>query len=57
MTGFAKEHPRCEEARWKTSYPPKKEISFQLDDVDYFGLVTMTAGSGKVIPVDLKGHP
>jgi hypothetical protein len=32
---------KCSDAFLKTSYPPKREISFTLDDTRYIALVTM----------------
>jgi hypothetical protein len=56
MTRFADAHPRCGQAMWKMSHPPKKELSFQLDDVHYVALVTVTRNAGEpVLTDDNKG--
>ena len=49
----------CSTLVLKTSYPPKRQISFQIDDTRYVALVTVLdapalvkAEPGKVIPAD-----
>lgn len=43
--------PRCEALMWMTSYPPKKLLSFHLDDIHYLALVSVT-DSGKLHRID-----
>ncbi len=44
--------PHCLAMFWKTSFPPKKQLSFRLDDVQYVALVTVTGSPGKVVKID-----
>jgi hypothetical protein len=39
----------CQSMFWLTSLPPKKQLSFQLDDVGYFALVSVTVVGNKFI--------
>lgn len=41
----------CEQMLLKTSNPPKKQLTFKLDDTLYLALVTMTDAAGKVMPI------
>jgi Nucleotidyltransferase len=40
--------PHCNDF-WKTSNPPKKQLSFHLDSVHYIALVSVTASPGKPV--------
>jgi hypothetical protein len=49
--------PDCSSLVLKTSYPPKRQIAFAIDDIRYVALVTildaparLTAEPGKVVP-------
>ncbi len=44
--------PYCLAMLWKTSFPPKKQLSFRLDDVRYVALVTVAGSPGKVVKID-----
>jgi len=44
--------PHCAAMMWKTSLPPKKQLSFRLDDVQYIALVTITDATGKYVDID-----
>jgi hypothetical protein len=55
--GFAAENPKCQSAMWMTSFPPKKMLTFQLDDVGYFALVTVTLSGGRLIDGPLQAQP
>jgi hypothetical protein len=55
--GFAAENPKCQSAVWMTSFPPKKLLTFQLDDVGYFALVTVTVSGGRLIGGPLQAQP
>jgi len=39
------------------SNPPKKELSFRLDDVQYLALVTVTRNAGEQLPIDDRNGP
>jgi hypothetical protein len=54
---FAAEHANCQSAIWMTSNPPKKLLSFQLDDVGYIALVTVTVGGGRLMDGPLEAQP
>lgn len=41
---------RCVGALYKTSNPPKREISFRLDDTRYVARVTVTGVAAKLVP-------
>jgi len=41
----------CSGLMLKTSYPPKRQISFRLDDTDYIALITVTAYAPKTVPL------
>jgi len=57
LTRFAEAHPRCEQATWRMSNPPKKELSFRLDDVQYLALVTVTRNAGEQLPIGDRNGP
>jgi hypothetical protein len=38
---FAGDYPNCESAVWLPSNPPKKRLTFHLDDVGYIALVSV----------------
>ena len=42
--------PQCG-SMWMTSFPPKKQLRFHLDDVYYIALVTVTNVPGKAVPI------
>jgi hypothetical protein len=42
--------PVCGEL-WKTSLPPKVRLFFQLDDIDYIALVSVTANPGEALRI------
>ena len=44
---FSGDYPSCE-GMWLTSYPPKKHLTFHLDDVGYIALVRVTVSGGKL---------
>jgi hypothetical protein len=48
---FSSDYPSCE-GMWLTSYPPKKHLTFHLDDVGYIALVSVTIGGGKLQELD-----
>jgi hypothetical protein len=54
---FAAEHASCQSAIWMTSNPPKKLLSFQLDDVGYIARVTVTVSGGRLIDGPLRAQP
>jgi hypothetical protein len=54
---FAAEHANCQSAIWMTSNPPKKLLSFQLDDVGYIALVSVTVSGGRLIDGPLEAQP
>ncbi len=37
---------------WLTSFPPKRRLSFSLDDTRYRVILTMTRNGAHVLPVD-----
>ena len=39
---------------WMTSWPPKKLLSFRLDNVHYLALVTVTNIHGKTLEINLR---
>ena len=41
--------PHCDDFFWKTSNPPKKQLSFHLDNVHYIALVSVTENPGKPV--------
>jgi len=41
----------CSGLMLKTTYPPKRQISFRLGDTDYIALVTITAYTPKTVPI------
>jgi hypothetical protein len=47
-TAFEGEYISCESMFWLTSNPPKKLLSFHLDDVGYIALVSVTVSGGKM---------
>lgn len=47
---FNDSDPHCG-AMWMTSFPPKKQLTFRLDDVYYVALVTVTDLPGRLIKV------
>lgn len=47
---FEAADPHCGNL-WKTSFPPKKLLSFRLDDIHYVALVTVTANPGKAVKI------
>ncbi len=47
-TRFEGEYLNCESMFWLTSNPPKKLLSFHLDDVGYIALVSVTISGGKM---------
>jgi hypothetical protein len=50
LARFDHADPKCG-SMWMTSLPPKKQLIFHLDDVNYIALVTVTGYLGKVVPV------
>jgi len=50
LARFNDADPRCG-SMWMTSFPPKKQLSFHLDNVYYIALVTVTAKIGKLVHV------
>jgi hypothetical protein len=54
---FAAEHASCQSAIWMTSNPPKKLLTFELDDVGYIALVTVTVRGGQFIDGPLRAQP
>lgn len=52
---FKDANAQCAGMMWLTSFPPKKLLTFRLDNVHYVALVTMTNFTGKPLPVhDVK---
>jgi hypothetical protein len=41
----------CQGAYLLTSYPPKREIGFTLDEVRYVALITVNDGAPRLVPV------
>ena len=47
----------CEALLLKTSNPPKKQLEFQLDDVHYVALVTITDDQPRLVKADDESEP
>jgi hypothetical protein len=45
--------PVCGEL-WKTSLPPKVQLTFQLDDISYIAIVSVTADPGEALKIDQR---
>jgi hypothetical protein len=56
-TRFAGDYPNCESSMWLTSNPPKKLLTFHLDDVGYIALVSVTVGGGKLQELAARAAP
>ena len=56
-TRFAGDYPNCGGGGWLTSYPPKKILTFHLDDIGYIALVTVTVSGGKLQELDAQAVP
>jgi hypothetical protein len=56
-TRFNADAVNCQSMFWLTSLPPKKLLSFQLDDVGYFALVSVTVVGDKFINGPAHGVP
>jgi hypothetical protein len=62
---FKGDYPNCESAMWLTSFPPKKRLTFHLDDVGYIALVSVRVSGdflrgpaiGVAIGVPVEKHP
>jgi hypothetical protein len=58
---FKGAYPNCESVMWLTSLPPKKRLTFHLDDVGYIALVSVTVSGdfsrGPAIGVPIEKHP
>jgi len=50
LARFNDADPRCG-SMWMTSFPPKKQLSFHLDNVYYVALVTVTAKIGQLVHI------
>jgi len=48
-TRFVAEHPDCRSMQWLTSNPPKKVLTFNLDDVGYIALISVTLTGAKFV--------
>jgi hypothetical protein len=44
--------PRCLAMLWKTSNPPKKQLTFKLDDVRYIALVSVTDNPARIVKAE-----
>jgi len=55
-TRFNGDYPSCENMSWLTSNPPKKLLTFHLDDVGNIALVSVTV-SGEFSGGPLMGAP
>jgi hypothetical protein len=44
----------CQRTLIKTSNPPKRQISFRLDDTQYIALVTLTDDPARLVAADLQ---
>ena len=55
-TRFSSDYPSCE-GMWLTSYPPKKHLTFHLDDVGYVALVSVTVSGGKLEELRARAAP
>ena len=47
-TRFKGDYLNCRSMMWLTSNPPKKLLTFHLDDVGYIALVSVTVSGGKL---------
>jgi len=56
-TRFDAKAVNCQSMFWLTSLPPKKLLSFQLDDVGYFARVSVTVIGDKFIDGPARGIP
>ena len=54
-TRFSSVHPNCQSMLWLTSNPPKKRLTFHLDDVGYIAVVTVTVSGGKLQDLAAQG--
>jgi hypothetical protein len=55
-TRFSSNFPSCQ-GMWLTSYPPKKHLTFHLDDVGYIALVSVTLSGGKFEELNAHAAP
>jgi hypothetical protein len=55
-TRFNADAVNCQSMFWLTSLPPKKLLSFQLDDVGYFALVSVTVVGNKFMDIPGRGN-
>jgi hypothetical protein len=56
-TRFNADAVNCQSMFWLTSLPPKKLLSFQLDDVGYFAMVSVSVVGDKFIDGPARGIP
>jgi hypothetical protein len=49
---FGGTDPRCLAMLWKTSNPPKKQLTFTLDDDHYVALVTVTDNPARIVKAE-----
>jgi hypothetical protein len=47
----------CQASLLLTSLPPKKQLEFQLDDIRYIALVTITGDAPRLMKADEPGPP
>jgi hypothetical protein len=54
---FIKDYPNCGSSLWLTSNPPKKLLTFHLDDIGYIALVSVTVNGGKFEDLAVRAAP
>jgi hypothetical protein len=56
-TRFIADYPNCESSMWLTSNPPKKLLTFHLDDVGYIARVSVTVSGARFQELAARAAP
>ena len=52
LAKFDAQQIACRQALWLTSYPPKRELFFRIEDTVYFARVTVSDAGARLEPID-----